>query len=161
MDSKICDPKYYDLLFKATEQGTPAFSLGGRKTWAKVVDVYDGDSCWVAVDFGMGLFRYPLRMEGYDTPEIRSKDQDEKISALLVRDELRKLILDKIVWLEVVETDKPDKYGRLLSRILVPDRQTDLNGSCKFVNVKDWILKHNYGVPYDGGNKAAAWNINL
>ena len=46
---------------------------------AEVVKVYDGDTCTCVVDLGFKLSaRIKVRLVGIDTPEIRTKDLEEK-----------------------------------------------------------------------------------
>ena len=46
---------------------------------AEVLSVYDGDTCTCLVDLGFKTFvRVKIRLIGIDTPEIRTKDLEEK-----------------------------------------------------------------------------------
>jgi endonuclease YncB( thermonuclease family) len=53
-------------------------------------------------------------MEGYDTPEIKSKDIEEKKKAIEARDILRDKILGKYVYIQFGQFCK---YGRILGTV--------------------------------------------
>jgi micrococcal nuclease len=59
---------------------TPSFPPAEYR--GKVVRVIDGDTIVVDVDLGFYIWtRIHLRLAGIDTPELRSKDPDEKLRA--------------------------------------------------------------------------------
>ena len=66
---------------------------------AQVISVYDGDTCTVDIDLGMGIWnrKEKLRFYRINTPEIRGDEREEGIRS---RDFLRALIDGKEVWLE-------------------------------------------------------------
>lgn len=113
----------------------PSFKLG------KVIKVYDGDTITVAAELSpvSGVFRFSVRLFGVDAPEIRSSDLDEKLCAKMVRDDLARLILEKIVHLDITSIDK---YGRLLARVRYEDE-----------DVSDWLVTRGYAVEYHGKTK--------
>lgn len=81
---------------------------------AKVLDVYDGDTITVDVDFGFSIrMEMRIRLWGIDTPEIRGK---ERSNGLISRDYLREMILGKDIILETIK-DSKGKYGRILGII--------------------------------------------
>jgi len=104
----------------------------------KVVKVYDGDTLWLACVIDDTACRVCIRMHGYDTAEMRTRDAVEKKVAMRARDALRAIVLDKIVSLTV---NGHDKYGRLIARL-------DVDG----VDVNQYMTDV-WGVPYDGGTK--------
>ena len=87
------------------------FGFDGEVKEAKVVSVYDGDSCRVVFPVLRKLYKFNYRIKGVDTPELRTKNKKEKEYGLLVRDKLKEKILNKVVWIECGDFDK---YGRLL-----------------------------------------------
>ena len=95
---------------KAADNSIPLFSLNNHKYKAKVVNVYDGDTIKVVILFHNKLTRFSLRMTGYDSPELRTKNQNEKAAAIKARDALSSKINNKIIDLHC---GKFDKYGRL------------------------------------------------
>jgi micrococcal nuclease len=118
---------------------TPPFTLNGYKTEAKVVSVYDGDTVHVVFYYFDRFYNWTSRIAHVDTPELRTKNLEEKKKGYEVRDKLRELILDKIVQLTCHEFDK---YGRLLIDI-------EIEG----VKVDEWLISNGYAKKYEGGTK--------
>ena len=82
---------------------------------AEVVSVYDGDTCTCVVDLGFKTsLRIKVRLIGIDTPEIRTKDSEEKELGYKTRDWLRERILGKKV---ILHTKEKGKFGRWLGMI--------------------------------------------
>jgi micrococcal nuclease len=82
---------------------------------AKVVSVYDGDTCTCVIDLGFKLsVRVKVRLLGVDTPEVRTRNKKEKAKGLSTRDWLRERILDKDV---LLHTKEKGKFGRWLGMI--------------------------------------------
>ena len=83
---------------------------------AHVKDVYDGDT--VTVDISLGfhvtMTDIKVRLIGIDTPEIRTKDSEEKELGYKTRDWLRERILGKKV---ILHTKEKGKFGRWLGMI--------------------------------------------
>ena len=129
-------------LLSATLKNTKVFGFKDFTVDAKVVKVYDGDTCTCVFDtFNMGLYRHQIRLNGIDTAEIKSKDADVKALALRTRDFVADLILNKIVQLTC---EGSDKYGRILGIIRI-------DGVC----VNDLLIEKKMALPYDGGTKTA------
>ena len=142
------------------------FSLDGKKFTAKVVDVYDGDTCSVVVWHLGRLTKFRVRCSGYDSPEMKppknAENREEIIHrAILARNyftskvtncdfniegKYNKLEMQKIVDLNtkliVIECGGWDKYGRLLADFYA-DR----------CHVNTDMIARNYGYPYNGGTK--------
>ena len=94
------------------------------------------------------MYKWNCRLNGIDTPEIRTKCDTEKSYGILVRDELRKMINKKVI---NVVCHQLDKYGRLL--ITVFTKEGDLN-------INDWLIEKGYAFKYDGGKKKS-WSDEL
>ena len=116
-----------------------SFSLDGIKTVGKVVSVYDGDTIKIVFPVHNNLYKWNCRLNGIDTPELRTKNNNEKEYGYKVRDELRKKILNKVV---NVECGKFDKYGRLLVTVYNNEE-----------NINKWLVDNKYAFKYDGGTK--------
>ena len=126
-----------DVTWKSLTPFTP------RVEWARVVKVYDADTITVAARVptreGSAVHRFPVRLIGIDTPEIKGGTRQETLVAKHARDKL--VFLHKnMVRLE--SGDKNDKYGRLLARVFYDD-----------LCVNDWLVAQKLAVPYDGGTK--------
>jgi len=92
----------------------------------KIIDVYDGDTCRLALVFpdlqNPTTFKceyIQIRMLGYDAPEMKKA---HRVFGLEVRDVLRSLILDRIVIAELphpstLTSKRADPYGRVLGRL--------------------------------------------
>ena len=122
---------------------------------AYVTDVYDGDTitCIVDCGFNLGIQKTKIRLYGINTPELRGEERE---MGIYVRDELRKKILNKHVFLKTIK-DKKGKYGRFLGKIYIKD--TDENNennedsiestdSTDYLCINDWLLEKNYAVVY-------------
>lgn len=124
----------------------PSLPYEGKKISAKVYDVYDGDTVKYEFDCGGLRLRWKLRVEGIDTPEIRSVSELEKETALLIRDYLRNKLNEKNIKIRHV---KWDKYGgRVVGELFMP------NGK----SLADHLLYNRLAKPYDGGKKIG-WKI--
>ena len=127
-------------------EDTTAFTIpisGGQ-----VIKVYDGDSITIAAHLPIEkspLFRFSVRLNRIDTPEIKGKNEDEKEAAKAARDALSDLILYKEIILKNVGTEK---YGRILADVYLDD-----------LCINDWLINERYAVKYDGGTKIppASW----
>ena len=80
-----------------------------------------------------------VRLNGIDAPEIKGKSAEEKEVAKEARDFLSNLVLNKMIRLENVESEK---YGRILADVYLGE-----------VHLNELLLKERYAVKYDGGTK--------
>ena len=121
-------------------------------TEGRVIKVYDGDSITVAsrihhseyqIIENADLFKFQLRINRIDTPEIRTKNEIEKELAIKIRDILSNRILGKMIKFNIY---KADKYGRLLVEIFHED-----------VNINEWLLNNKLAVKYEGGKDLGAF----
>ena len=134
---------------KCCDKNTPEFRLSCDKRVCKVVDVYDGDSCKVVFPHNGEFYRWNIRMNGYDTPEMRPRrnkpNRDAEIAAAKKsRDYLKSLIMnpDQLVYIACGDFDK---YGRLLGTIYVNESDEQ--------SVNDLMIANGHGYAYDGGTK--------
>jgi micrococcal nuclease len=135
----------YDILC-CSDCSIQKFSLTGRTVLGKVVSVYDGDTCRVNLFLaGNDLKQFTIRMNGYDSPELKTKNSTEKKCGLISRNTLVKLLEDRIVKLECLEHDK---YGRILANLFVK------LGDGNELNVNKYMTDNRFGHCYDGGTKA-------
>jgi hypothetical protein len=75
----------------------PFFTLKGHKCRAKVVHVYDGDTVHLVFEFLGQLFKWHTRIAHVDTPELRTKNLEEKKLGYETRDKLIEYINDKTI----------------------------------------------------------------
>jgi endonuclease YncB( thermonuclease family) len=129
-------------LESATMKNTPWFTIKDFTTTAKVVKVYDGDTCTCVFNtYELGFYKHSVRLAGIDTPEIQGKSFEEKEEACKVRDFVRGKILGHIVKLECKGSDK---YGRILGIITGPSGEV----------INDLLVSKGMALKYDGGKKA-------
>lgn len=119
----------------------PFFTLKGHKCRAKVVHVYDGDTVHLVFEFLGQMFKWHTRIAHVDTPELKTKNQEEKKMGYEARDKLRELIDNKLV--DIVCLDF-DKYGRVLAEITYNNERVD-----------EWLIKNGYAKSYEGKTKEA------
>ena len=144
---------------------TPHFSLNGQKLWGRVVSLYDGDTLTIALNVFTGVYKFSVRMNGIDTCELKSKNENNKELAKNARSRLLSLItgkdlietstlndrrkinnvLNKNVYLVWVECFDFDKYGRLLANIY----QNENSSEC-FSQI---LIKEKLAYTYEGNTK--------
>lgn len=109
----------------------------------RVIKVYDGDTITIASKVpglkNSPIYKFSVRLNGIDTPEIKGKNEDEKHIAQKARDSLSARIMGKDIFLKNVQTEK---YGRLLCEIYL-DKE----------NLNQWMINQRYALAYDGGTK--------
>ena len=137
---------------------TPFFSFNGTECDAKIVSCYDGDTVHAVMDVFGKLFKFHCRLNGIDTPELKTRNMKEKAHAVVARDALSKMILHKIVRLKC---KKFDKYGRLLIDIYLPVTPEQEEGvenekqnekeNLLFVN--EWMVQNGFAHYYTGKTK--------
>ena len=107
-----------------------------------VIKVYDGDTITIASKLpypDSPLYRFSVRLNGIDCPEIKSKDKYEKECAQIAKQVMTDLTLNKVVLLKNVGTEK---YGRILADVYIDQ-----------IHLNDYLLKKRLAVSYDGGTK--------
>ena len=105
---------------------------------ATLLGCYDGDTCKVKVDKFIPFQEHSLRLEGFDTPEIRGKCDEEKALAYEAKEETLKFMQKDNV---VIHVSGKDKYGRLISKV---------------EGLGDMLIEKKLARPYDGG-KRQSW----
>ena len=118
-------------------------------TQGKVIKVYDGDTITIASKLpfrNSPIYKFPVRLIGIDSPEIKGKSDAEIMLAKQSRDALNDLIFGKTVKLCDVSTEK---YGRLLANVYIDG-----------IHVNKWMLDNKYAIEYDGGTKTRPVNWN-
>ena len=142
------------------------FDLKGMEFNAKVVDVYDGDTCSIVIRLNNKWSKFKLRALGYDTPEMKPpKDTENREELIDLAIKSRNYYISRITNCQIdlnkhyskkelkellksntklvnVKSHGWDKYGRFLGEIFV--NKTSIN--------KEMVDK-NYGYSYDGGTK--------
>ena len=111
---------------------------------SKVVKVVDGDTIDVDIDLGFDvvLSKQRIRLYGIDTPECRTRDENEKFYGKLSADFLKKYCRKGSYIILRTHLDKKGKFGRILGEIIVDD-----------VNINQLMVKENMAVEYHGQSK--------
>ena len=118
--------------------------------------VVDGDTLDVTIDLGFDLYKKErVRVAGVDTPEKRTKDDEEKAlgydATHWLEDKLNGAIDgddDLVIRTELV--GGVGKYGRLLGWLYIGDAEVSLN---------EMMITEGYAFPYDGGTKVKDFEI--
>ncbi len=110
--------------------------------YGKVIKVYDGDTFTIAAKLPNTtgpIYRFSVRLNGIDTPEIKGKTTAERELAKNARDALQEMIYGKVIELRNVMNEK---YGRILADVYVGE-----------TSINQWMISQNFAVSYDGGKK--------
>tara|TARA_Y100000748_G_scaffold303933_1_gene310899 strand:- start:697 stop:1467 length:771 start_codon:yes stop_codon:yes gene_type:complete len=128
-------PNLDEANWENTEPFIPAVSYG------RVIKCYDADTITIVAKpyKTQPIFRFSVRLNGIDGPEMRTRDANEKKAAQISRKYLADKILGEYINLENVSCDK---YGRLLAEVWLGD-----------LSINNWLLEKKVVVPYDGGTK--------
>ena len=112
----------------------------------KLVRVVDGDTVDIDIDLGFGtwLRKQRIRLMGIDTPESRTRDDEEKKFGILAKEKLQQLLANS----RVVKTfkDEKGKFGRVLGDFEVYYKD-------RWCGVVEVLIKEHYGVKYHGQSK--------
>ena len=103
---------------------------------------YDGDTITVNIPGVISLFGYHMkvRIDGIDTPEIRSQNKCEKELAYITKRKVQSL-LEKAKSIQLRGV-KRGKYFRIVAQVLADD-----------MDIGKYLIEHNLAVSYDGGTK--------
>lgn len=142
---------------------TPRFTLNNLKTYGRLVDIIDGDSLSIVLPIYDNYFKFNVRLDGIDTSELHSNNDNVRHFAenaknqlvklivgedSLTKHEIRKVLEDKliVVWLECLEFDK---YGRLLANVYSFNKDTNEYD----ISLSQYLLDNKYAYRYNGGKK--------
>lgn len=150
----------YNKLKQSNIDTVELFSLNGIITFAKLVDIYDGDTCTLNILHNDELLQMKCRMLGYDSPEMKPlksvKDRELiKEKAVISKNKLSSYLTnsnnDKVI---LISAGEFDKYGRLLVTVYnCDDDMCELKDFTFEESVNYLMIKGGYGYAYDGGKK--------
>ena len=112
-----------------------------------VIKVYDGDTITIAAKLpykDSEIYRFSVRLNGIDCPEMKGKDENEKGCAILAKNEIAHLVLNNFVTLKNVCTEK---YGRVLADVYIGD-----------LHLNQHLLDKRLAVAYSGKTKISPTN---
>ena len=110
------------------------------------IRVIDGDTVEVDIDLGFDVWlkKQKVRIHNIDAPEIRSKDDEEKLFGLAAKKKLEELLsLSDDITLKSFQ-DVRGKYGRIIGDFII----YDLAGTCA-----DALCSEGYAVKIDDKTK--------
>lgn len=105
-----------------------------------VIKVYDGDTYTIAKKIDEVWYKFQVRVNGIDCPEIKTKNLSEHYVAEKAKTFVSELILRKKIYVKNIQKDK---YGRLLSDVYTINNE----------KISDLLIKKHLAVAYDGGTK--------
>tara|TARA_B100000902_G_scaffold146655_1_gene143725 strand:+ start:2600 stop:3103 length:504 start_codon:yes stop_codon:yes gene_type:complete len=116
----------------------------------RVIKCYDGDTITVAAYLPFKeseLYKFSVRINGIDCPEIRSKIETEKQCAIIAKKTVENKLLNNMIKLDNVKTEK---YGRILADIFLKDEPN--------ISIGTWLIEQKLAVNYDGKKKISPDN---
>ena len=142
------------------------FSLKNFETYGRVLNVIDGNTLSIVLPlFNKYFYKFSVRLDGIDTPEIHSDNpiikekglqakyrllelicSDKKINEIIcISNEKIKKIFDEKSYLVYLKCSDFDKYGRLLAKVyLTRESKNDLS----YI-----LIDEKLAYSYDGGKK--------
>ena len=91
---------------------------------ATVERVVDGDTVDVDIDLGFEVhIKARVRLYGIDTPEVRTRDLEEKERGIAASNRLKELIKERNLILASEKFNSKGKYGRILATLLIETSQ--------------------------------------
>jgi len=127
-------------LKKLEPKNVKPFSFVGVEKYARIVKVYDGDTCTILFKWKKQNIKTSCRIVGIDTPELRTKNKKEKELGYKAKEFLENLILEKVL---KVKFGKDGKFGRPLVEIFLHNGQS----------ISDIMISNGHAKPYFGGTK--------
>ena len=118
---------------------------------ATIRSVYDGDSCRVDLDLGMGVWLHnqSIRLYGIDTAEIRGGTVETNALGNLAKDYLKSELPEGCTVMLRTYIDKRGKFGRVLASIY---KQEGDGFQTRSLNTA--LLDMRLAVEYHGQSKA-------
>ena len=108
--------------------------------------VVDGDTIDADIDLGFDIsLTKRIRLAGIDTPESRTKDQEEKKLGLEAKEWLKYRLKDaNDILIKTELPDSTEKYGRIIGHLFINGEEVSLNNQ---------MIAEGYAWEYDGGTK--------
>ena len=162
----VCYSIYKNNQLKSTDDDIPLFTLKDKEFTAKIVDVYDGDTCSIVIYLNNKFTKFKLRCLGYDSPEMKPpKDAENREHLIDLAIISRNYFINRVTNISLnlnqhysknqikdmmkentklvkVKSHGWDKYGRFLGEIFIDS-----------ININNEMIEKNYGYAYDGGTK--------
>jgi micrococcal nuclease len=115
---------------------------------AELVRVVDGDTVYVDIDLGFGIWlkNESVRIMGIDTPESRTSDKVEKVFGTAAKNRLKEILEADCILVTTDDNkgeDERGKFGRVLGDFKCPDGRL----------VTQVMMDEGHAVDYYGGSK--------
>jgi len=117
---------------------------------AKLIRILDADTMEVDIDLGFGvvLAKRKLRLDGLDSPEIKTPEgviaKDATENWLKENTTIKKQLTISTTYVTFQSiSDKPDKYGRILAKVIGKDGTT----------LNEYLVETGMAKSYDGGKR--------
>ena len=116
----------------------------------EVTKVVDGDTIDVVIDLGFDIYKHErVRIAGIDTPEMRTRDLEEKALGIDATNWMKYTLQDTLkgeneLTIRTELKGGMGKYGRLLGWLYVGEDTVSLN---------EKMITEGYAWAYDGGTK--------
>jgi len=115
---------------------------------ARINRVVDGDTVDVDIELGFGIVLTDerVRIMGIDTPELRTRNELEKVFGLAAKARLKELLGKTAILKTQIDKSGEDlkgKFGRILGDFVAPDGRM----------VTDILIEEGHCVAYFGGTK--------
>ncbi len=113
----------------------------------KIVRIIDGDTVYVDIDLGFGIWIHKerVRLYGIDTPESRTRDLVEKKYGFAAKDYLTGMLNDTQIILKTHKDDK-GKFGRILGELWRTTNYADKS-------INEYMIEKHHAVRYMGQSK--------
>jgi len=138
-----------DLLERIDPKTVPKVPFQDKIIFARIEEIYDGDTVKIIVLFGEIPVRFSLRILGIDTPEIKHGEgrlPEEHTAAVKVRDYMRSLFPKNIAKICIRDWDKYG--GRVLGELFLETGE----------NVAEILIQGGWARPYHG-EKKKPWTL--
>lgn len=138
-----------ELLERIDPKMVPKVPFQDKIIYARIEEIYDGDTVKIIVLFGDIPVRFSLRILGIDTPEIKHGEgrlPEEHIAAVKVRDYMRSLFPLNIAKICIRDWDKYG--GRVLGELFLETGE----------NVSEILIHGRWARQYRG-EKKKPWTI--
>lgn len=102
--------------------------------------VIDGDTIDAEIDLGFDIrIKKRIRLHGIDTPEVRTRDKEEKIRGIAAKERLQQMIdcCDSTIYMRSVDKGK---YGRCIGILYEVNMESE--------SINDKLINEGHAVPY-------------
>lgn len=142
------------------------FSLNGEIKIAKIVDVYDADTCKIIFVMQGKIVKFNCRLNNIDSPEIKpSKKNPNRISEIIAAKKARNRFIQLSTNIKIDIDDKIDKKKNIMkynqkfvkvkcknfdkySRLLIDIYTLDKN-----IYINNKMIEEGFAKPYSSGKK--------